>query len=103
MELIDKVYLIELMDEYGELLTTKQQLILENYCNYDLAISEIGTEMGLTRQAVFDSLQKSIKQLQLYEETLKVLSGKKETIEFINKQNINQETKQQLIEKIKGI
>ncbi|MGN1259375.1 MAG: DNA-binding protein [Christensenellales bacterium] len=103
MELINKVHFNELIDEYGVLLTEKQQRITENYCLYDLSITEIATEFNMTRQAVFDCIQKSVKQLEAYESLLNKVTNKNDVIKFIKTLNITEEDKQKLIEQVKGI
>ena len=47
-----------LLDIYGELLTDKQQDILDLYYNQNLSLAEIAEEMSVTRQAVRDSIVK---------------------------------------------
>ena len=52
-----------LCDIYGELLTEKQRDILDLYYNNNLSLAEIAEEMGVTRQAVKDSISKGEKRL----------------------------------------
>ncbi|MDE5830344.1 MAG: HTH domain-containing protein [Clostridia bacterium] len=52
-----------LCDIYGELLTEKQQDILDLYYNNNLSLAEIAEEIGITRQAVKDSIVKGEKRL----------------------------------------
>ena len=52
-----------LCDIYGELLTEKQQDILDLYYNNNLSLAEIAEEVGITRQAVKDSIAKGEKRL----------------------------------------
>lgn len=47
-----------LCDIYGELLTDKQKDILDLYYNNNLSLAEIAEEIGVTRQAVRDSIVK---------------------------------------------
>ena len=47
-----------LCDIYGELLTEKQQDIIDLYYNNNLSLAEIADEVGITRQAVRDSIVK---------------------------------------------
>ena len=52
-----------LCDIYGELLTKKQQDILDLYYGSNLSLAEIAEELGITRQAVRDSIVKGEKKL----------------------------------------
>ncbi len=52
-----------LLDIYGELLTDKQQDILDLYYNNNLSLAEIADEVNITRQAVRDSIVKGEKKL----------------------------------------
>ena len=52
-----------LCDIYGELLTEKQRDILDLYYNNNLSLAEIAEKIGVTRQAVKDSISKGEKKL----------------------------------------
>lgn len=52
-----------LCDIYGELLTEKQQNVLDLYYNENLSLAEVAEEVGITRQAVKDSIAKGEKRL----------------------------------------
>ena len=52
-----------LCDIYGELLTERQQDILDLYYNNNLSLAEIAEEMQITRQSVRDSILKGEKKL----------------------------------------
>ncbi len=58
-----------LSDFYGELLTPRQQQILDLYYNHDLSLGEISSETRISRQAAHDILKRS-------EGTLERLEGK---------------------------
>jgi uncharacterized protein len=59
-----------LYDFYGELLTRRQQQILELYYNHDLSLGEISIETGISRQAVHDLLKRSSATLEKMEKKL---------------------------------
>lgn len=59
-----------LFDFYGKLLSIKQYQVVELYYIYDLSLTEIGEEMNITRQGVYDTLKRSEQKLYHYEETL---------------------------------
>jgi hypothetical protein len=65
-----KIKLGNLFEFYGQLLTEKQQEILEDYCILDLSFGEISEELGISRQAVYDTIKRAEKQLDQYEEKL---------------------------------
>lgn len=59
-----------LYDFYGKLLSTRQYLAIELYYIHDLSLAEIGEELGITRQSVFDTLKRAENKLYEYEEVL---------------------------------
>jgi predicted DNA-binding protein YlxM (UPF0122 family) len=59
-----------LFDFYGALLTDKQQRVMRLYHELDMSLSEIAGELGISRSAVHDSLNKAEKLLETYEEKL---------------------------------
>lgn len=59
-----------LFDFYGKLLSEKQYQVVELYYIHDLSLTEIGEELGITRQGVFDTLKRSEQKLYHYEEIL---------------------------------
>ncbi len=58
---------------YGKLLTKNQLLILEDYYNKDLSLSEIAENKNITRQAVRDIIKKGEKKLFEIEKKLGVM------------------------------
>ncbi len=51
--------LILLYDYYGDLLTDRQRECFELRYNQDLSLGEIGEELGISRQGVFDNLSRT--------------------------------------------
>lgn len=47
-----------LFDFYGKLLSEKQYQVVELYYIHDLSLTEIGEELSITRQGVFDTLKR---------------------------------------------
>lgn len=55
----DALQMSLLFDYYGELLSEKQRVCFDLYYNQDLSLSEIASELGITRQGVHDSLSRA--------------------------------------------
>lgn len=53
---MDATELILLYDYYGDLLTDRQKECFELRYNQDLSLGEIGQELGISRQGVYDNL-----------------------------------------------
>lgn len=56
---MDATELILLYDYYGDLLTARQKECFELRYNQDLSLGEIGQELGISRQGVFDNLNRT--------------------------------------------
>ncbi len=59
-----------LYDFYGLLLTEKQRRVMSLYHQENYSLSEIGEELGISRQGVHDNLKTAEKALYEYEEKL---------------------------------
>ena len=73
MDLEKTIYYSSLFNIYGELLTQKQQKIIESYVFNNLSLGEIAENFNISRQAVLDSVNKACMQLNNYEEKLHIL------------------------------
>lgn len=102
-----------LFDFYGPLLTERQQEIIRAYFYQDFSLAEIAENLEISRQAVYDHLQRAEKQLVLYEEKLGLLSRYKEVQAESNQilqkleedDSVRAETRQEIktsVEKIKS-
>ena len=69
---MDKFSFIGLLDVYSGLLTDTQREITDLYFNFDLTVSEIAKEKGISRQAVSECLKSCKAQLEEYEDKLKL-------------------------------
>ena len=74
MTLDNNLRVIKLIDCYGKLLTSKQYEIMTNYYFDNLTLSEIGDNFGISRQAVNDCINKSIKILENFEDKLNTVA-----------------------------
>ena len=71
MELLEKrLYYIDLLHLYGELLSVTQKDILTDNLEFDLSLSEIASNREISRAAVEDAIKKGIKKLDEYENKL---------------------------------
>lgn len=68
-----------LLDFYGDLLTDKQQALVEYYYNNDLSLSEIAENEGITRQGVRDAVKRAEAQMLDMEEKLGLMKRHQET------------------------
>lgn len=59
-----------LFDFYGKLLSDKQYSAIELYYIHDLSLSEIGEQLNISRQGVFDILKRAESHLYMYEKKL---------------------------------
>ena len=75
MELEKTKRVNDLIDLYGNLLTVNQLNILELYYMEDLSLKEIAEELNVSRNAVHDSLKRSLITLEDYEEKLCLLEN----------------------------
>ena len=100
IELEKSIYINELYDLYGSLLTKKQQEIIELYYCDDLSLSEISEQLEVSRNAIHDCLKKGIKQLENYEKELKLLEKRNDLEKYFSK--LKEENKEliSLIEEI---
>ena len=65
---MDATELILLYDYYGDLLTERQRECFELRYYQDLSLGEIGQELGISRQGVFDNLSRTEAMLKKMEE-----------------------------------
>lgn len=86
MELRKMLEVSSLLDIYGRLLTQKQYDLMNQYFNEDMSLGEIGENLSISRQAIFDTIKRSQTLLYEYEEKigfLKTLESKNNGIRNI--------------------
>ncbi len=92
-EINEKVYLSNLFSFYQNLLTSKQVLYFDDYYNLDYSLQEIADSEGVSKNAVWDNINKTVILLKEYEEKLHLF-------ELNNKRSVlYNELKQHLDEK----
>lgn len=74
-----------LFDFYGKLLSERQYRVVELFYLQDLSLSEIGIELDITRQGVYDNLKRAEDNLYKYEDTLGLAEKFKENHKNIKK------------------
>ena len=94
MDILEKKqHYIVLFDCYENLLTDKQRQYFKDYYFEDMSLSEISQEYGVSRNAVFDQLNKIYNSLEQYEEKLGLFEKYKKGDQFasddIVKGNLN--------------
>lgn len=71
--MLEKVNRINyLIDFYEQLLTKKQKSIIELYYKENFSLSEIADQLNISRQAVYDILQRATRALERWEAKLKL-------------------------------
>lgn len=92
--MFEKILIINyLFDFYGKLLSEKQYLVIELYYLHDLSLSEIGEQLDVSRQGVFDILKRAENKLYDYEDKLGL----------VNKFNVNNLKAKKIVKLVKDI
>lgn len=72
---LNKTYYINLLlDFYVDLLSTKQKEYLIMYYQDDLSLGEISEKYNVSRSAIYDNINRGLKALKKYEETLGLIN-----------------------------
>ena len=84
-DILDKKYELSLLyDYYGELLKDNHRRIFGYYVLDDMSLGEISSELGITRQAVYDSIKRSTAHLKEYEAKLSLIAGSRQIRIYCN-------------------
>lgn len=70
MKVEENLFYLKLFDLYKPLLSVSQQYVMEDYLDGNLTVSEIAENRGISRQAVKDCVNKSLKKLKNIEDKL---------------------------------
>ena len=90
------VYLNNLFDLYGDLLTEKQKMYFMDYYFDNLSYGEISSKYNISRNAIFHQLKIIEKKLKFYEDKLRLLYKKEKIdkiISLINDKKVQKELK----------
>ena len=93
--------LSNLFEFYGKLLTPHQQNIFTEYYFNNMSLGEIAENFNISRQAVLDSLQKSEKQLNYFENIL-LISKKYHSLKKLVTE-LDEQKNSQIISKLKDV
>ena len=80
----NRLYLIDLYDYYGELLTEKQKDYFEDYYFNNLTLLEISENYSVSRNAIHKQLKETEEKLKNYESCLELYKKKKRIKELID-------------------
>lgn len=91
--MLDRIYMINLYDYYGELLTDKQKEYFTDYYFDNLTLAEISENDEISRNAVHKQLKEVTKKLIYYEEKLRLYEKSLKIKELINNLDIELKNK----------
>lgn len=105
---MDDVYKVTmLMDFYGQLLTERQNEILDLYYNNDYSLAEISEHLEISRQGVYDNIKRSKVIMMEYEKKLglvkahlnlkKKVDNLLEIIQDIDVKNMDSQSKEKIL------
>lgn len=105
----ERVLISLLLDFYGLLLTDKQRMSLQLHHEDDMSLGEIAEELGVSRQAVHDNLQRARHILNDYESKLHLVAQYEAREQVINElkdtlpaEVLSQSRVQQLLTQMEG-
>ena len=105
----ERVLISVLLDFYGPLLTDKQRMSLQLHHEDDMSLGEIAEELGVSRQAVHDNLQRARHILNDYESKLHLVAQYEAREQVINELKdtlpadvLSQSRVQQLLTQMEG-
>ncbi|MBO4569816.1 MAG: hypothetical protein J5689_01170 [Clostridia bacterium] len=103
MKNLDRFSYIALFDAYKTLLTEKQQQILTLYYFNDFGLTEIGENLGVSRQAVLDAIKKAETVLVESEKSLKLVEKSKKVNVLLDSIKTSDQKTKEVIKEIKDL
>ena len=91
-----RIYLIDLFDIYGELLTEKQINYFKDYYFDNLTLQEIAENNDVSRNAVHKQLKETEEKLRHFENVLKIYEKNKRIKEILD--NLDGELKEKILD-----
>ncbi len=100
---LDKtIYINELFDYYGELLTNRQKKMIIDYYENNLSLSEIAENENVSRNAVYDALKKAEESLIDYENKLHLYEKRNKYLSTLKKLLKANKISKEVYDKLKG-
>lgn len=96
MDIVKTQRVNNLLDLYKDLLTSKQQEVMDMYFLYDLSLSEIALDTNTSKAAVFDLIKRTSKTLENYEAKLHLLEKREKIYSLV--ENLDEELKEKILE-----
>ena len=87
----NRIYLNDLYDLYGDLLTVKQKEYFEGYYFDNLTLQEISENNAVSRNAVFKQIKEVEEKLIHLEDILKLYEKNKRIKDFSNKLSVEEQ------------
>lgn len=81
----ERLYLIDLYDYYGDLLTDKQKIYFEDYYFNNLSLAEISENYDISRNAIHKQLKEVENKLEYYENILELYKKKNKIEKILDK------------------
>lgn len=98
----ERLATVRLIEVYGNLLTLRQLRLLRMYYLNDFSLGEIAEKLEITRQAVFDSLQRSVDELTRLESSLHLLAAADEEARMKTLLATRLEALEQTMQRLRG-
>ena len=73
-------------------------MILDEYFNEDLSLSEIAENHNISKSAVYDTLKKSLEKLKEYETKLRCVYKEKKILQILSENNISKDIEEKIKE-----
>ena len=92
----NRLYLIDLYDIYGDLLTDKQKEYFKDYYFDNLSLSEISENNSISRNAVFKQIKDAEEKLKHFEDVLNIYEKNKRIKKICD--TLNEEVKDKILD-----
>lgn len=97
------VVLAELYDRYGELFKEDQREIFEYYVYENLSLGELSEKYSMTRQGIYDKINRIRRKLREYEDKLHLIEREKHLVEIISEAKMDPVERERLLAEIEEV